>query len=195
MDCNASCLQTTAEMTATSHTPIPFEVLQALDESGFVERLGSVVELSPWVVRGAWQRRPFASREAVWEALVACIRAASPDAQLALLRAHPELAGREAVAGTMTPESNAEQGRLGLLALNRADWTRLNRLNQCYRERFGYPFMVALRLHASLESVFEMFERRLANAPDQEREEALGQVFEVMRGRLEKILSDVGAHA
>lgn len=195
MDCNASCHQTTAKMTDTSHSPIPFEVLQTIDESGFVERFESVVELSPWVVCGAWQRRPFASREAVLEALVACIRAASPGEQLALLRAHPELAGREAVAGTMTSESNAEQGRLGLLALNHADWTRLNRLNQCYRERFGYPFMVALRLHASLESVFEMFERRLANEPAQEREEALGQVYEVMRGRLEKILSEAGAPA
>lgn len=195
MDCNAKRYQTAPKMSTNATPTLSFDALQALDESGFVARLGGVVELSPWVVQRAWQRRPFASREAVFEALAGCIRSAPLDEQLALLRAHPELAGREAVAGTMTPESNAEQGRLGLLALSHDDWERLNALNTRYRERFGFPFLVALRLHDSLTSVFDSFERRLNNDPPQERDEALGQVCEVMRGRLERILAEAGAPA
>lgn len=177
-------------------TPLlPIDQLQSLDATGFMARLGSVVELSPWVVERAWLRRPFASREALIEALGTCIRSATPDEQLALLRAHPELAGREAAAGTMTAESNAEQGRLGLMALSRADWERLQNLNLRYRARFGFPLMVALRLHESLDSVFAAAEQRLHNTPIRERDVALGQVLEVVRGRVERILSDAGASA
>lgn len=176
-------------------SPLPFDQLQTLDESGFMAHLGGVVELSPWVVERAWRRRPFASREALIGALGACIHDAAPDEQLALLRAHPELAGREAAAGTMTTESNAEQGRLGLMALSRADWERLQDLNARYRTRFGFPLMVALRLHASLDSVFATAEQRLENDPALEREVALGQVCEVVRGRVERLLSDSGVTA
>lgn len=175
--------------------PLPFDQLQTLDGPGFMAHLGGVVELSPWVVERAWQRRPFTSREALIEALGACIHDAAPDEQLALLRAHPELAGREAAAGTMTAESNAEQGRLGLMALSRADWERLQDLNTRYRARFGFPLMVALRLHDSLDSVFAAAEQRLHNDPIRERDVALGQVCEVVRGRVERILSDNGVSA
>lgn len=175
--------------------PLPFDQLHTLDESGFMAHLGGVVELSPWVVERAWQRRPFASRDALVEALGACIRDAASDEQLALLRAHPELAGREAAAGTMTTESNAEQGRLGLMALSRADWERLQDLNVRYHTRFGFPLMVALRLHASLDSVFATAEQRLNNDPALEMDVALGQVCAVVRGRVERILSDNGVSA
>lgn len=174
---------------------LPFDQLQTLDATAFMARLGGVVELSPWVVERAWQRRPFASREALIEALGACIRGAAPDEQLTLLRAHPELAGREAAAGTMTAESNAEQGRLGLMALSRADWERLQDLNARYHARFGFPLMVALRLHDSLDSVFATAEQRLTHDPADEREVALGQVCEVVRGRVERLLTDTGVAA
>ena len=181
------------KMKKSHPTPLPFTALSALDESGFMQLLGGVVELSPWVVQQTWKNRPFASREAVFEALRDGILHAPRDAQLALLRGHPELAGREAVAGTMTPESNAEQSRLGLLALSRAELEHLNDLNRRYRERFGMPFVVALRLHPSLHSVFTDFENRLGLSADEELQNALQQVCAVMRGRLEQTLADIPA--
>ncbi|MEO8544675.1 MAG: 2-oxo-4-hydroxy-4-carboxy-5-ureidoimidazoline decarboxylase [Burkholderiaceae bacterium] len=174
-------------------TPLPFDALNALDESGFMQLLGGVVELSPWVVQQTWHNRPFASREAVFETLRNGILDAPREAQMALLRSHPELAGREAVAGTMTPESNAEQSRLGLLALSRVDLEQLNYLNRRYRERFGMPFVVALRLHATLNSVFADFDKRLGQSADEELQNALQQVCAVMRGRLEQTIAEIPA--
>jgi 2-oxo-4-hydroxy-4-carboxy-5-ureidoimidazoline decarboxylase len=169
---------------------LSIHALNALDEQGMIQRLGPVVEMSPWLVQRAWAKRPFASKQAVFEALMACVRGAAVQDQLTLLRAHPELAGREAVAGTMTPESSTEQARLGLLNLQSRHKLMLDRLNSLYAQRFGFPFIVALRLHHSLGSVFEAFERRLTNSMDAELKEALAQVGEVIRGRLELILTD-----
>lgn len=86
MDGNAKRPQTAPKMSTNASHPLPFGALQTLDEPGFVARLGGVVELSPWVVQRAWQHRPFASREAVFEALAGCIRSAPLDEQLALDR-------------------------------------------------------------------------------------------------------------
>lgn len=176
-------------LSPTSAHSLPLQAVSSLDERGFVEQFAGVVELSPWVARRAWQRRPFATHEALFDALAHCIRNASPDEQLAMLRSHPELAGREAAEGTMTPESNSEQGRLGLNALSHADWETMNDLNRRYRERFGFPFIVALRLHGSLASVFQSCEARLGHDPQAERVAALEQVCEVTRGRLQLLLS------
>lgn len=176
-------------MQSTSSTPsLSMQAIESLDERGFNELFAGVVELSPWVAQRAWHQGPFASQEALFEALADCIRNASPEEQLAMLRAHPELAGREATAGTMTPESNSEQGRLGLNALSHADWETMNDLNQRYRERFGFPFIVALRMHGSLASVFQSCERRLHHDPQVETYAALEQVCEVTRGRLNLLL-------
>jgi OHCU decarboxylase len=112
------------------------------------------------------------------------IHGAGEARQLALLRSHPELAGQEARAGTMTPDSQSEQGRLGLLTLDAATVQQIEALNLRYRERFGFPFIVALRLHDSLASVLQTGETRLTNDDHTERHRALQQVCEVMRGRL-----------
>lgn len=195
MDSNAFPSQTAPMSTATPTEPLPFIALASLDEEGFVDRFGAVVEHSAWVARRAWGLRPFSTRDDVFRALASCILQASPDEQLALLRAHPELAGREASEGTMTSDSNAEQGRLGLMNLGPGDWKRLQDLNRRYREQFGIPFVVALRLHGSLASVFDEFEQRLRNVASVERDVALGQVCEVMRGRLMRTLGDDARHA
>jgi OHCU decarboxylase len=167
-------------------TPIPFAQLQSLDRPDFVALLSTVVEHSPWVAEQTWQRRPFASWTALFLALEQTLREAEPAQQLTLLQAHPELAGREAQAGSMTSDSQSEQGRLGLLRLQPHELERLAALNQRYRLRFGIPFIAALRLHESLASVFATFEVRLGNDPSTERAIALRQVGQVMHGRLEK---------
>jgi OHCU decarboxylase len=170
--------------------PVPLAALHALGESQFVDHLGTVVEHSPWVARRAWADAPFASFEALYEAMARSIHGATPSQQLTLLRTHPELAGREAVAGTMTADSNAEQARLGLMALSPQTLARLTALNQAYQARFGYPFIVALRLHESLASVLQAGEARLRHDPDTEWPLALQQVCEVMRGRLARVVQD-----
>ena len=184
MDSNATAAQTAASMNALSVTPLPWNALKELDEAGFVARLGTVVEYAPWVAATAWSARPFAHWDALYQALALAIHGADTPRQLALLRGHPELAGQEARAGSMTPDSQGEQGRLGLLALDAPTIARIASINQRYRERFGYPFVVALRLHTSLASVFQDGEQRMAHDETTELRTALQQVCEVMRGRL-----------
>lgn len=176
--------------TPDSLLPLPIADLQALGRADFLARLGGVVEHSPWVVERAWEQAPFSSFKALFDALAGCIHRADRAAQIALLRVHPELAGREAVAGTMTPDSSAEQARLGLMALSPQTMARLTTLNRSYQARFDFPFIVALRLHDSLESVLQAGETRLSHAPERELPIALDQVCEVMRGRLARAVLD-----
>jgi len=137
--------------------------LNAMPQAEFRAALGEVFEHSPWVAERAWPRRPFASVDALHAAMVAAVRAAGPKEQLALIRAHPELAGREAADGTLTADSTSEQGRLGFTALTRAELERVARANAAYRDKFGFPCIVALRLHATRESVIAEMERRAGN--------------------------------
>lgn len=171
------------------HTTTAAKNLPLSDETTFVNRLGSTVEHAPWVARAAWQRRPFADADAVFAAMREAILAADRAAQHTLLCGHPELAGREAVAGEMTDDSTSEQGRLGLLALSPTQYAQLQDINQRYRHRFGIPLIVALRLHGSLDSVLQSATARLDHTPDEEWAAALDQVCEVMRGRLQRALA------
>jgi len=158
--------------------------LARADAATFVARVGPLVEHSPWVAERAWRRGPFTDLEAVHAALCAEIAAATTAEQLALVRAHPELAGSEARAGTMTRESTFEQARLGLNALSPEHYARLTTLNARYREKFGFPLLIALRLHPTVESMLATGEARLGNDRDTELHNALEQIGEVVRGRL-----------
>jgi len=178
-----------AQMSNTvAQPPITLSALNTLDEAAFVALLGHIVEHSPWVAQRAWLCKPFATLDALYTAFASGIHGAGQAHQLALLCSHPELAGREAIEGSMTPDSNAEQSRLGLMALGPGVLARLNALNLAYRARFGYPFIVALRLHESLESVLRAGEERLRNPAEAEWPIALQQVCEVMRGRLTRLV-------
>lgn len=162
--------------------------LNALDEARFVALLGGVFEHSPWVARQAWRHRPFASVDALFGSLRDAVGDAGAERQLALMRAHPELAGREASRGELTPDSSSEQARLGLLNLDRSQAERIAEINRRYRQRFGFPCIVALTLHASLASVMAEMQRRLGNTEAAERANALEQIGHIARGRLERIL-------
>ena len=154
----------------------------------FVARFGGVFEHSPWVAERAWNQRPFSSVESIFQALAAAVRHATPAEQLALIRAHPELSGREAAAGTLTAHSSDEQARLGFTALSRAEFERMADLNRRYRGKFGFPCIVALRLHAGRDSVMAEMERRLENDGETELRNALEQISHIARGRLETLL-------
>jgi chitin deacetylase len=118
--------------------------------------------------------------------MMAAVRAADRQQQLALLRAHPELAGAEAKEGTLTVESSGEQARLGFTRLSREEFLRMTQLNRQYREKHGFPCIVALRLHATRASVMQEMERRIGNQTAAELAAALEQVGHITRGRLAK---------
>ena len=160
----------------------------ALGEREFVARFGSVFEHSPWVARRAWTQRPFHSVDALHQAMMQAVAQAEKEEQLALMRAHPELAGSEAKEASLTIDSSSEQGRLGFTRLTHEDFNRMSTLNRKYRERHGFPCIVALRLHATRESVMAEMQRRVENDSSTEMKNALEQIGHITRGRLGKLL-------
>ena len=156
--------------------------MNALGKAEFVARLGGVFEHSPWIAERAWHKRPFRSVDELHRAMLDA--AASRDEKLELARAHPELAGAEA----LTVASTSEQARLGFNALSRKELEEMNRLNRSYRDKFGFPCIVALRLHADRQSVMAEMKRRLENDAGTELDKALEQIGHITRGRLEKIV-------
>jgi len=168
--------------------PIPLAKLNAMRPAEFIAAFGGVFEHSPWVAERALARGPFADVAALHAAMVDAVRSASRAEQLALLRAHPELAGREARAGALTADSTSEQRSAGLDALTREEMARIERLNRAYRERFGFPFIIAVRRH-SKAGIFAEFERRLGNDPEAEQRECLEQVYAITRLRLDALVA------
>jgi OHCU decarboxylase len=168
---------------------VELAAVNALGESEFVERFGGVFEHSPWVAQRAWKRRPFASSDALHESMMQALGQAGKDEQLALVRAHPELAGAEAKAGTLTADSSSEQARLGFTRLTHDEFNRMAALNRIYREKHGFPCIVALRLHATRASVMAEMERRAANDSSTEMNNALGEIGYITRGRLARLLN------
>ena len=163
--------------------------LSSLGKSDFVARFGGVFEHSPWVAERAWQRRPFASVDALHRAMLGAVDAASREEQLSLIRAHPELAGAEAVDGKLTAPSTGEQARLGFNRLSKNELEQMNELNRRYREKFGFPCIVALKLHRDRQSVMAEMARRSNNGQDEEIRNALEEIGHIARGRLEKMLN------
>jgi OHCU decarboxylase len=162
---------------------VALEEVNSLGKREFAARLGGVFEHSPWIAERAWHRRPFRSLEDLHRAMLDAV--ASREEKLKLVRAHPELACGEA----LTVDSTSEQARLGFNALSRKELEEMNRLNRSYREKFGFPCIVALRLHADRASVMAEMARRLQNQAEAELNCALEQIGHITRGRLEKILN------
>ncbi len=143
----------------------------------------ALFEHSPWVEARADARPSSGDRHAD---LMAVLYDATPEEQLALIRAHPELAGKAAVDGTLTEASAAEQASAGLDRLTQAEFDRFHALNAAYRERFGFPFIICVRL-TDKAGILAAMERRLGNDRDAEIAEALAQIGEIVRLRLEAI--------
>jgi OHCU decarboxylase len=119
--------------------------LNALDAAGFVAALDGVFEHSPWIAARTHAATPFASIDALHRALIDTVRRASEDERLALLRAHPELAGKGAIAGELTAASTDEQASAGLRACTPEEFARIGELNRRYNARFDFPFILAVR--------------------------------------------------
>jgi 2-oxo-4-hydroxy-4-carboxy-5-ureidoimidazoline decarboxylase len=167
---------------------LTLEALNRLAAAEFERALGEVFERSPWVAGRAAPARPFVAVENLHAAMVAAVRRASREEQLALLCAHPDLAVRAARAGAMSPASVAEQSSAGLDRLDDGEFERFGRLNAAYREKFGFPFIIAVRRHDK-HAILAAFETRLLNTSAQEIDTALAQVFEIARLRLDRLVS------
>lgn len=149
----------------------------------FSAAFGGVVEHSPWIAERAFARAPFASPLDLQLALYGAVQAASEDEKLALIRAHPELAGKEAEAGALTVASTREQAAAGLGALLPEQKAELRDLNQRYRDAFGFPFVICARLNRR-DAILGTLRARLANTREQEIANAIAQVGEIARLRV-----------
>ena len=157
--------------------------LNTMDRAAFTGALGFVFELSPWVVERAHAAGPFASREALHGAMTAALDASPDTDKLALIRAHPELAGKAAIARALTAESLSEQAGAGLDRLTPGEYERFHALNAAYGARFGFPFIICARLN-NKTSILAAMERRLGHDPAAEIAEAIAQIGLISRLRL-----------
>ncbi|MER2604715.1 MAG: 2-oxo-4-hydroxy-4-carboxy-5-ureidoimidazoline decarboxylase [Siculibacillus sp.] len=158
--------------------------VNALSAADYVARFGDVAEHSPWVAEVAARARPHASREAMIEAFAEAVRVAPEEARLALVRAHPDLAGKAARAGAMAEDSKREQAGVGLDTLTDEEFARFERLNDAYRAKFGFPFIFAVK-GATKTMILDAFEARLPDTLAAEFETAIAQVSRIFRFRLE----------
>ena len=168
---------------------ITLQQLNAATQAEFTTLLAGTYEHSPWIAEAAWHKRPFASLAALKLALVQALREAGAEAQLQLIRAHPELAGKAMVAKTLTAESTNEQGKAGLTACTPEEFAKIQQLNADYNARFGFPFILAVRgprgTGLDKAEIIATFERRLDNHPDFERAESLRNIHRIAEIRLD----------
>ncbi|XKE44839.1 2-oxo-4-hydroxy-4-carboxy-5-ureidoimidazoline decarboxylase [Halomonas organivorans] len=163
-------------------SPRPSELCQA----EFVEHYGDIYEHSPWVAELAWQRGLAPdqdSPEGLAEAMGRVLREAEPERQLEVIRAHPDLAGKAAVAGELTDDSTREQAGAGLDQCTPEEMARFERLNAAYKERFGFPFVMAVK-GSDRHAILAAFETRLENDPAEERRTAIEQINRIAAFRL-----------
>ncbi len=158
--------------------------LNACDRARFVDAIGGVFEHSPWVAERAWERRPFASVDELHDAMMLEVTRAPRHEQLALLHAHPDLGTR----ARMSDSSTAEQSGAGLDRMLPAEFERLQRLNAAYWQKFGFPFLFAVK-GSTANQILEALEERLPATPDAEFVEALRQVSRIALFRLEVAIS------
>lgn len=159
------------------------------DREAFVARFGGVFEHSPWVAERAFDRAAATGLAAgnVHSALCQAFRTALPREKLAVLRAHPDLAGKLAVAGKLTADSTAEQASAGLDRLTSEEHQRFTALNEAYTKKFGFPFIIAVK-GLNKAQILAAFESRIDNSPEEEFETACAQVEKIARLRLQSIL-------
>lgn len=161
------------------------DAINQLDKEAFVALLGGVFEHSPWVAERSWASRPFASLQALHEAMCFALRQAPATQQITLIRAHPELASR----ARMSPDSVQEQQGAGLDRLTPEEYERFQQLNRLYREKFGFPFILAVK-GKDKNDILQALESRLPNDRETEFETALSQIERIARFRLEALVEE-----
>jgi 2-oxo-4-hydroxy-4-carboxy-5-ureidoimidazoline decarboxylase len=153
------------------------------EDADFIAALGDVFEHSPWLVARTASARPFSSRDALIEALMMAMREAAEEEKLALIRAHPDLAGKAARAGDLTDHSLHEQSSVGLDRLSDEEYDRFTRLNDTYKETFGFPFIIAVLDHTK-DSILAAFEDRLEGDRAGQIDEAIKNIGRIVSLRV-----------
>src|SRR5262249_28154418 len=161
-----------------SPTLITLAGVNTLGRAAFVATLGPLFEGSPWIAESTWPARPFASIDQLHQALCAAMYAAPIERQVQLIQAHPDLAGKAAVAGELTAESAREQSSAGLNRLAPEQFATFTQRNDAYRAKFGFPFVICAREH-SAASILEQFAARLEHPREQEIATALGEIAKI----------------
>ena len=162
---------------------LTLDALNRMSPEDFTSAVGDTFELAPWVAESAAARRPFQTVTTLHEAMMGAVRAAPRERQAEFLRGHPDLAGKAARAGAMTDDSKREQASVGLDSLGEEEFARFHRLNDAYKARFDFPFIVCVRRHTQ-ESILAQFERRLGHDQATEFAAALQEVFFITRLRI-----------
>jgi len=162
--------------------------LNAADRATFVGTIGFAFEESPWIAEAAWERRPFSDRDGLLRALRAIVEQSPEERRIALIAAHPDLAGRVAREGRLTPASRGEQAAAGLDRLSAEERARFDAANGVYRERFGFPFVICAREHDTA-SILAALESRTRNDRSEEIQAALEEIAKIARLRLADVVA------
>ncbi|GAB4246987.1 MAG: 2-oxo-4-hydroxy-4-carboxy-5-ureidoimidazoline decarboxylase [Candidatus Methylacidiphilales bacterium] len=170
--------------------PLTLDELNQETEAGWERVLGGVFEHAPWVARAAAAGRPFSGIGAILDAMVAAVEHQGEQAVLEILRAHPDLGARVEERAALTQASAEEQEKAGLFFMTETERVRLHALNQRYRERFGFPFIICARLN-SVGTILAALQRRLNREPEEERLEAWAEVKKIARLRLQDLIREM----
>ena len=175
-------------------SPVPSSMALKLNEindlspATFIAALADIFEHSSWVAEDVVNLRPFAGIDRLHASMVATVAAASEEQQLALIRAHPDLAGKSATQGQLTASSTSEQAGAGLDSLNSAELAHFTKLNEAYRSRFQFPFIIAVK-GLDKYAILQAYEPRLANTRSDEVRTALEQIAQIALFRLDSLFT------
>jgi 2-oxo-4-hydroxy-4-carboxy-5-ureidoimidazoline decarboxylase len=174
---------------ATRQKRYAISELNQLEREGFIQIIGPIFEHSPWIAEAAWQKRPFPDWENLHHALCETVKYAGEGKQLALICAHPDLAGRGSLAGRLSRESTGEQAGAGLNDLSPEEAALIQKNNSAYKEKFGFPIVICARLNKKA-AILNGFKSRLGNSRAQEIQAALEEIFAIAKLRLRDLISD-----
>jgi 2-oxo-4-hydroxy-4-carboxy-5-ureidoimidazoline decarboxylase len=158
--------------------------LNEMSQETFVTVLGDIFEDTPAIAQKAWNRKPFQSIDDLHQSMVDVVKSLTKEEQLALIKAHPDLGSK----AKMAEASVQEQAGVGLDRLTPDEYNRIHSLNQAYKDKFGFPFIVAVKNHTQA-SIFDEFIRRLQNSPPIEQQQALSEIFAIAKFRLLAIIA------
>ncbi len=162
--------------------------LNACSKADLVAHLGNVFEYSPWIAEAAAGARPFSGINALYAAMKAVVERAPEDKRLALIKAHPDLANKTQRAAGLTAESNAEQNSVGLDRLSEAEFAAFERVNNAYRTKFGFPYIICVRRQTK-DSILRDFERRLPNDAATEIKASVAEICRIAALRLDQLVT------
>jgi 2-oxo-4-hydroxy-4-carboxy-5-ureidoimidazoline decarboxylase len=162
--------------------------LNACSTDDLVAALANIFEHSPWIAEQAASARPFAGVKQLFEAMTAAVDRAAPELRLALIKAHPDLANKTQRAAGLTAESSAEQDSVGLDRLSDAEYEAFERVNNAYRAKFGFPYIVCVRRHTK-DSILRDFERRLASDAGTEMQTSIVEICRIAALRVDQLVT------